>query len=48
MQNFASGGAGVPHEGHRRSIAAPQDMQKRACGGFSVPQLVQTGADINR
>ena len=41
MQNFASGGAGVPHEGHRRSSADPQDMQNLAPAGLGVPQLSQ-------
>jgi hypothetical protein len=30
MQNFASGGAGVPHAGQARSSVAPQDMQNFA------------------
>jgi hypothetical protein len=41
MQNFASGGAGVPHAGHRRSSCAPHDMQNLASAGFAVPQLLQ-------
>src|SRR5688500_15704620 len=41
MQNFASGGAGVPHEGQRRSSWAPQDMQNFASAGFALPQLLQ-------
>jgi hypothetical protein len=41
MQNFASGGAGVPHEGQRRSSWAPQDMQNFAAAGFAVPQVSQ-------
>jgi hypothetical protein len=41
MQNFASGGAGVPHEGQRRSSCAPQDMQNFAAAGFAVPQVLQ-------
>jgi hypothetical protein len=46
MQNFASGGAVVPQAGQRCSSAVPQDMQKRALAGFSVPQLWQTRAAI--
>jgi hypothetical protein len=42
MQNLASAGAGSLHDGQRRSSALPQDMQNEACGGFSVPQLLQT------
>lgn len=41
MQNFASGGAGVPHEGQLRSSSAPHDMQNFAADGFAVPQLLQ-------
>jgi hypothetical protein len=41
MQNFASAGAAVPQAGQRRSSGEPQDMQKRACTGFSVPQFPQ-------
>lgn len=41
MQNFASGGAGVPHAGHRRSSCDPHDMQNLASAGFAVPQLLQ-------
>ena len=39
MQNFASGGATVPHDGQTASSAFPHDMQKRASAGFSVPQF---------
>jgi hypothetical protein len=42
MQKRASGGADSPHEGQRRSNAAPQLMQKRAPCGFSLEQLAQT------
>jgi hypothetical protein len=38
MQKRASGGAGEPQFGQRRSSAVPQLMQKRAPAGFSVPQ----------
>ena len=49
MQNFASAGATVPQDGQRRSSPVPHDMQNRACGGFSVPQLSQTlPAIVNR
>jgi hypothetical protein len=41
MQNFASGGAGVPHDGQRRSSARPQDMQNFAPLGFAALQLSQ-------
>ena len=41
MQKRASGGAGVPQFGQRRSSALPQFMQKRAPAGFSVPQDAQ-------
>jgi hypothetical protein len=41
MQNFASGGAGVPHDGHRRSSCAPHDMQNFASAGFALPQVSQ-------
>jgi hypothetical protein len=41
MQNFASAGAGVPHEGQRRSNGEPQDMQNFASAGLAVPQLLQ-------
>jgi hypothetical protein len=41
MQNRACGGAMEPQEGQRRSSALPQDMQKRAWSGFSVPQVSQ-------
>jgi hypothetical protein len=41
MQNLASGGGLAPHDGQRRSSAAPQDMQNRASGGFSVEQFAQ-------
>ena len=40
MQNFASGGAGVPHDGQVRSSWLPQDMQNFALGGLAVPQLL--------
>jgi len=39
MQNLASGGAIVPHEGQTASSAFPQDMQKRASAGFWLPQF---------
>jgi len=42
MQKRASGGAGVPQLGQRRSSAAPQLMQNRAPAGFSVLQDPQT------
>jgi hypothetical protein len=41
MQKRASGCAGVPQLGQRRSSADPQFMQKRAPAGFSVPQDAQ-------
>ena len=41
MQNFASAGAGVPHEGQRRSSCEPHDMQNLASAGFALPQLLQ-------
>jgi hypothetical protein len=41
MQNFASAGAGVPHDGHRRSSWDPHDMQNFAPGGLAVPQVSQ-------
>jgi hypothetical protein len=41
MQNFASGGAGVSHDGQRRSSAAPHDMQNFAWAGLPDPQLSQ-------
>jgi hypothetical protein len=41
MQKWASDGAAVPQAGQRRSSCAPQDMQKRAPAGFSVPQAAQ-------
>ena len=41
MQKRASGGAGVPQLGQRRSSAAPQLMQKRAPAGLSVPHDAQ-------
>ena len=41
MQNLASGGAGVPHDGQRRSSTAPHDMQNFAAAGFALPQLLQ-------
>ena len=41
MQNRACGGAGFPQLGQDRSRAFPHDMQKRAPGGFSVPQFPQ-------
>ena len=41
MQNFASGGAGVPHDGQRRSSCEPQDMQNFASAGLAAPQLLQ-------
>ena len=41
MQKRASGGAGVPQLGQRCSSWAPQDMQKRAPAGFSVPHAAQ-------
>jgi hypothetical protein len=47
MQNFACGGAGVPQAGQTASSAFPQDMQKRASVGFSVPQFWQTRAAIS-
>ena len=39
MQNRASAGAGLPQLGQLRASAFPQDMQKRAPSGFSVPQF---------
>ena len=42
MQKRASGGAGVPQLGQRRSSAFPQFMQKRAPAGFWVPQAGQS------
>ena len=42
MQNFASGGFSVPHDGQLGASAVPHDMQNRARSGFSVPQLGQT------
>ena len=49
MQKRASGGAGVPQFGQRRSSALPQFMQKRAPAGFSVPQAAQviTASEIS-
>ena len=44
MQKRASGGAGVPHAGQRRSSRAPQAMQKRALAGFSLPHAAQPSA----
>ena len=44
MQKRAAGGAGVPHEGQRRSSRAPQAMQKRAPAGFSLPHAAQASA----
>ena len=41
MQKRASGGAAVPQLGQRCSSGAPQDMQKRAPAGFSLPQPAQ-------
>ena len=41
MQNFASGGAGAPQFGHRRSSFDPQDMQNFASAGLALPQLSQ-------
>jgi hypothetical protein len=41
MQNLASGGAGVPHEGQRRSSCDPHDMQNLASAGLALPQLLQ-------
>ena len=46
MQKLASGGAAAPQFSHRRSSGVPQDMQKRAEGGFSVAQLGQVAAAI--
>jgi hypothetical protein len=49
MQNFASAGATALQVGQRRSSPDPQDMQNRACGGFSVLQFWQTlPAMVNR
>jgi hypothetical protein len=42
MQKRASGGAGSPQFGQRRSSALPQFMQKRAPAGFWVPQAGQS------
>ena len=42
MQKRASGGAGVPQFGQRRSRPAPQFMQKRAPAGFWVPHAAQS------
>ena len=42
MQKRASGGAGVPQLGQRRSSAFPQFMQNRAPAGFWVPQAGQS------
>ena len=41
MQNFAAGGAGVPHDGQRRSSWEPHDMQNFASAGLDAPQLLQ-------
>ena len=41
MQKRASGGAGVPQLGQRCSNLAPQDMQKRAPAGLSIPHAAQ-------
>jgi hypothetical protein len=43
MQKRAAGGTASPHDGQRRSNAAPQLMQKRAPCGFSLEQLAHTG-----
>jgi hypothetical protein len=40
MQNFAPGGFSAPQLGQAAASEAPQDMQKRALSGFSVPQAV--------
>jgi phosphosulfolactate synthase len=41
MQNFASGGAGAPQDGQRRSSCAPHDIQNFASAGFALPQVLQ-------
>jgi hypothetical protein len=41
MQNFAPSGAGVPHDGQRRSRRFPHSMQNFAPAGFCAPQLEQ-------
>ncbi|MDX6496330.1 MAG: hypothetical protein QOE17_2316 [Gaiellales bacterium] len=38
MQNFEPAGAGVPHDGQRRSSARPHSMQNFAFGGFCAWQ----------
>jgi hypothetical protein len=37
MQNLAPAGFSAPQEGQAGDSPAPQDMQKRALPGFSVP-----------
>jgi hypothetical protein len=44
MQKRAAGGAGLPHEGQRRSSRAPHAIQKRAPAGFSLPHAAQASA----
>jgi hypothetical protein len=41
MQKRAPSGEDAPQDGQLCSSALPQDMQKRASGGFSLPHEMQ-------
>ena len=45
---LGAGGLSAPHEGHLAASCAPQDMQKRAPEGFSVPQFGQASPATSR